>query len=134
MALDPITAGALITAGSGIGSTLLGGSIASANTAKQIAFERWKMGNAHQMEVKDLEAAGLNPVLSAGGSGAIGGSISPQMPDVSGIKNAGEAIWQAISAKNLTLSTLADVKVKDAQAKNIETDSILKSAQTGAIS
>ena len=29
---------------------------------------------------------------------------------------------------------MADVKVKDEQAKNIATDSILKSAQTGAIS
>ena len=90
-------------------------------------------GKAHQQEVIDLEKAGLNPVLSAGGSGAIGGSISPQMPDISGIKNAGDAIWQAISAKNLTLSTMADVKVKDEQAKNIATETILKSKQKGLI-
>ena len=129
--MDPITAGALITAGTNIGSTLLGGSIANANTGKQIAFEKWKMANAHQMEIRDLEAAGLNPVLSAGGSGASAGSITPQMPDTSGIANAGNAIFQAITAKNATNATNADVSLKKSQETNTDVDTTVKAAQAG---
>jgi len=43
----------------------IGGNIASAVQArKQRDFVKWQMGNRYQMQVRDMQAAGLNPALS----------------------------------------------------------------------
>lgn len=83
--------------------------------------------NAHQWEVADLEAAGLNPILSAGGGGATasgGGVNSAQM--ASGGISPGDLINTGIN----TVNGIQTAKKTASETDNINADTALKQAQT----
>lgn len=131
--------GAIIGAGVSAAGSLLSSHMNNRNSQKLAA-------NAVQTRVRDMRAAGLNPVLAAGQTGA---AAVPQMqqPDFS---SASQIYAQRTARKaqenqemNQTrqtdsnimlqsqqaLSSAADVRVKDAQAKNLEVQNNLINEQ-----
>lgn len=125
--MDPLTAGA-ISGVAGIAGTAMMNEANSAQAERQMDFQRHMSSTAHQREVEDLRAAGLNPILSALGSGAStpAGAMGPQ-------GNLGEGISKgmdtaiAVKAQNKQLEQQdADIALKGKTAENTAADTLNK--------
>lgn len=89
--------------------------IASAReAAKNREFMKSMSDTAHQREVADLKAAGLNPILSAGGGGA--STPSGMMPEI-----RSETEGLAASAKEVGKLSL-ERRLLKAQARKVEAE------------
>ena len=121
-------------AGAALGA--VGGIWANRQQNKQFQMNydlaRNQLYNQHQIEVADLRAAGLNPILSAnGGNSTFGASAGGSYENVGSAANSG--FMAAQQAKNLEAQNAAIdaniVKTK-AEAQNVIADTALKQAQT----
>ena len=111
---------------SAVGSVI--GANKAAKASKQNAreanlFTKEQMQNRHQWEVADLRAAGLNPVLSAGGTPSIGNSAMAQAYNPA--DNIGNMVNSAIGVEKLG----QELKNLKATEKQIKADARLKNKQ-----
>lgn len=114
--------GGAISGAFGLAGSAVSAREARENQRRQIEWERERATHAHQWEVEDLKAAGLNPILSAGGSGAVTGGISAPQVDTSGISGAGTAFINALNTAADTAQKKADTAKTGAEIGNINQD------------
>lgn len=125
--------GPIIGAGISALGSLVGGRMQQ-NTSQEMAQEQMEFqermsSTAHQRQVEDLRAAGLNPILSTrlGGASSPAGAMGTAVDFVGNATRAGVSTALAAQANEAQIENIrAQTAKTEAETKNANIDSVIK--------